>query len=163
MTDAYGTSVDGEIGHRALRDSLPTSARRNPLAVSANHDCALDPSSDDTVARDFLSLLTTIARQLQRIVDHVERLPTDRVAARPAPDLMTAAEIIEYLGLAIGGGNPAERLRNLIRRQSLPVIRRGGLQLFRRSIVDSWLDAGQRNRRRAKSQARLEATPKVQQ
>jgi len=61
-------------------------------------------------------------------------------------ELLTAAETITYLRLDTDQRNPAERLRNLIRRQGLPVIRRGTLRLFRRSAIDAWLDAGQRGR-----------------
>jgi excisionase family DNA binding protein len=53
--------------------------------------------------------------------------------------LLTAEELIAYLRLDTEG-NPAERLRNLIRRQGLPVIRRGQLLRFRKSAVDQWLD-----------------------
>ena len=53
--------------------------------------------------------------------------------------LLTTDEVITYLRLDITR-NPAERLRNLIRRQGLPVIRRGQLQLFRKAAVDQWLD-----------------------
>jgi hypothetical protein len=65
----------------------------------------------------------------------------------PQSALLTPAELIVYLRLDAAGGNVAERLRNLIRRQSLPVIRQGRLQLFRRAAVEAWLDAGQRGRR----------------
>jgi hypothetical protein len=60
--------------------------------------------------------------------------------------LMTADEVIAYLRLNSDQRNPAERLRNLIRRQGLPVIRRGRLQLFRRSAIDEWLDVPPRAR-----------------
>jgi excisionase family DNA binding protein len=64
------------------------------------------------------------------------------------PALMTAAETIAFLRLDAGGGNANERLRNLIRRNRLPVIRRGRLKLFRREAVDAWLAAGERGGRR---------------
>ena len=64
------------------------------------------------------------------------------------PELLTASETVSYLRLNTDACNPLERLRNLIRRHGLPVIRRGGLQLFRRSEIDSWLDAGRRGGRR---------------
>lgn len=69
-------------------------------------------------------------------------LPNGRgIAAPPAwPDLLTAGEAITYLRLDVDNRNPAERLRNLIRRHGLPAIRRGRLLLFRRSAVDAWLD-----------------------
>lgn len=57
------------------------------------------------------------------------------------PALLTPAEVIGYLRLDTDGRDPAERLRNLIRRHGLPTIKRGRLQLFRRSAVDAWLDA----------------------
>jgi Helix-turn-helix domain len=60
------------------------------------------------------------------------------------PELLTVAEMIRYLRLDVDDRNPAERLRNLVRRQQLPVIRRGRLQLFRRSAVDKWLDGDRR-------------------
>jgi hypothetical protein len=67
------------------------------------------------------------------------------IAALPASDvpdvpLLTAEETIEYLRLGVDARDPAERLRNLIRRQKLPVIHRGRLMLFRRSALDEWLD-----------------------
>lgn len=57
------------------------------------------------------------------------------------PPLMTEPETISYLRLDIDDRKPGDRLRNLIRRQGLPVIRRGRLRLFRKTAVDSWLDA----------------------
>ena len=60
------------------------------------------------------------------------------------PALMTAEEVIVYLRLDSDKRNPGERLRNLIRRQRLPVIRRGRLMLFRRSAIDTWLDGTKR-------------------
>jgi Helix-turn-helix domain len=56
------------------------------------------------------------------------------------PDLLTALEAIIYLRLNEDDRDPVERLRNLIRRQGLPQIRRGKLRLFRRSAIDAWLD-----------------------
>jgi excisionase family DNA binding protein len=56
------------------------------------------------------------------------------------PDLMTTTEAIVYLRLNADDRDPTERLRNLIRRQGLPQIRRGKLRLFRRSAIDAWLD-----------------------
>ena len=53
---------------------------------------------------------------------------------------MTAADVIDYLRLDADSRDPHERLRNLVRRQGLPMIRRGRLQLFRREAVDAWLD-----------------------
>jgi hypothetical protein len=73
------------------------------------------------------------------------------------PDLLTAADAIAYLRLDADGRDAGERLRNLVRRQGLPMIRRGRLQLFRRAAVDAWLDGGQRNGRRTKHPARLRA------
>jgi excisionase family DNA binding protein len=67
---------------------------------------------------------------------------------------MTDAETIAYLRLDADGRDPAERLRNLVRRQGLPVIRRGRLRLFRRSDVDAWLD-GTWSKNRIKGPARL--------
>lgn len=64
------------------------------------------------------------------------------------PDLLTATEAIRYLRLDMDERQAAERLRNLIRRQGLPVIRRGRLQLFRRSAIDEWLDGKPRERRK---------------
>lgn len=62
------------------------------------------------------------------------------MVASIAPDLLTPGETITYLRLDAEGGNPAERLRNLIRRQRLPVIKRGRLHRFRRTAIDAWLD-----------------------
>ena len=53
---------------------------------------------------------------------------------------LTPEEAITYLRLDADKRNPVERLRNLIRRQGLPVIRRGRLQLFRKTAIDDWLD-----------------------
>jgi excisionase family DNA binding protein len=53
--------------------------------------------------------------------------------------LMTASEAIAYLRLDVDDRNPAERLRNLVRRQRLPCVRRGRLILFSRTAVDAWL------------------------
>jgi len=61
------------------------------------------------------------------------------------PPLMTAEEVIVYLRLNADHRNPVERLRNLIRYQRLPVIRRGRLQLFRRTAIDNWLDGVKRS------------------
>lgn len=63
------------------------------------------------------------------------------------PELLTAEEVITYLRLDTGRGNPAERLRSLIRRQQLPVLKRGHVIRFRRSEIDAWL-AGERIVRR---------------
>ncbi|MFO0897588.1 MAG: hypothetical protein U0836_09220 [Pirellulales bacterium] len=52
---------------------------------------------------------------------------------------LTADECVVYLRLDVGGDNPRERLRNLVRRQGLPVLKRGRLQLFAREAVDAWL------------------------
>lgn len=73
----------------------------------------------------------------------------DRPKAAPSvqpdgPPLLTATETIAYLRLDADERDPAERLRNLIRRQRLPCIRRGRLLLFRRAAVDAWLDTGGR-------------------
>ncbi len=59
-------------------------------------------------------------------------------------EFLTKPEVIELLRLGCNGRNASEQLRNLIRRNGLPVIRRGGLLLFRRSAIDAWLDEGQR-------------------
>jgi hypothetical protein len=56
------------------------------------------------------------------------------------PPLMVEGELISYLRLDADTRNPRDRLRNLIRRQGLPVIRRGRLQLFRKTNIDAWLD-----------------------
>jgi hypothetical protein len=65
------------------------------------------------------------------------------------PELLTADETIRYLRLDADERDPAERLRNLVRRQRLPSIRRGRLLLFRRSAIDTWLD-GARTRNPAR-------------
>jgi excisionase family DNA binding protein len=69
--------------------------------------------------------------------------------SQPLPELLTAAETIGYLRLDTDDRDPAERLRNLVRRQRLPCIRRGRLFLFRKSAVDAWLD-GARTRNPAR-------------
>jgi hypothetical protein len=71
-----------------------------------------------------------------------------------APELLTPADVIAYLRLDADGRDPGERLRNLVRRQGLPMIRRGRLQLFRRSAIDAWLD-GERDGRKIKAPARM--------
>lgn len=57
-------------------------------------------------------------------------------------ELLTESETIAYLRLDADSRDPRERLRNLIRRQRLPVIKRGRLRLFRRAAIDAWLDGG---------------------
>jgi hypothetical protein len=59
------------------------------------------------------------------------------------PSLMTRDEVIAYLRLDLDDRDPTERLRNLIRRQRLPVIKRGKLLLFRRASIDAWLSAAE--------------------
>jgi hypothetical protein len=56
------------------------------------------------------------------------------------PEMMTQEDLIRYLRLDVDERNPAERVRNLIRHQGLPVTRRGRLLLFRKTAVDKWLD-----------------------
>jgi hypothetical protein len=56
------------------------------------------------------------------------------------PELLTDTDAIQYLRLDVDERNPAERLRNLVRRQGLPVIRKGKLRLYRRSAIDAWLN-----------------------
>jgi hypothetical protein len=56
------------------------------------------------------------------------------------PEMMTQEDLIRYLRLDVDERNPVERVRNLIRRQGLPVVRRGRLLLFRKAAVDQWLD-----------------------
>lgn len=72
-------------------------------------------------------------------------------------ELLTPAELIAYLRLDADDRDSAERLRNLIRRQRLPVLRRGRLQLFRRSDVDAWLD-GSASGHRTPRPARMPAS-----
>lgn len=66
----------------------------------------------------------------------------------PAPELMTEAETIGFLRLDVDCRDPKERLRNLVRRQGLPIIKRGRLHLFRRSDVDAWLNGERTARKR---------------
>ena len=61
------------------------------------------------------------------------------------PEVMTADEVIRYLRLDVDGRDPAERLRNLIRRQGLPDVRRGRLQVFVKAAVDRWLEERSRS------------------
>jgi hypothetical protein len=61
------------------------------------------------------------------------------IATPTFPELLTDADAIKYLRLDVDQRNPAERLRNLVRRQGLPIIKKGKLRLFRRSSVDAWL------------------------
>jgi excisionase family DNA binding protein len=74
-------------------------------------------------------------------------------AERPTPDLLTADEAIHYLRLDAEPGDPRERLRNLVRRQGLPCLRRGKLRRFRRSELEAWLN-GERVARRMPNPAR---------
>lgn len=64
-----------------------------------------------------------------------------QASAIELPQMLTADEAIAYLRLNVDGRDPHERLRNLIRRQRLPCIRRGKLMLFRRTSIDAWADA----------------------
>lgn len=77
----------------------------------------------------------------------VTRYLAECLAAIPAvdtqPTMLTEAETIEYLRLNVDERDPAERLRNLVRRQRLPCVKRGRLTLFRRTAIDAWLN--QRN------------------
>ena len=65
-------------------------------------------------------------------------VPTERV---DFPPLLTVDDAIAYLRLDVDERDPRERLRNLVRRQRLPCIRRGKLILFRRESVDAWTAA----------------------
>jgi hypothetical protein len=56
---------------------------------------------------------------------------------------MTEDELIAYLRLDADDRKPLDRLRNLIRRQRLPVIHRGRLLLFRKTAIDEWLQEKQ--------------------
>ncbi|MGI8981629.1 MAG: helix-turn-helix domain-containing protein [Pirellulaceae bacterium] len=71
-----------------------------------------------------------------------EREMSETATMTNLPELMTPEETAAYLRLDAKDGNPKERLRNLIRRQRLPVASRGRLRLFRRTAVDAWLDGG---------------------
>jgi hypothetical protein len=95
----------------------------------------------------FMEITTQPTSEHDAAPQHVQSLP----------ELLTPAEAIEYLRLDADGCDAAERLRNLVRRQGLPVIRRGRLQRFRRSAIDTWLDGGQRSGRRISNPARLKA------
>lgn len=75
-------------------------------------------------------------------------------------DLMTNSETISYLRLDAEPGDPVERLRNLIRRQQLPVLKRGRLQRFRRDELDAWL-RGERITRKMSHPARLVGTQRL--
>jgi hypothetical protein len=63
------------------------------------------------------------------------------------PSLLTRDELISYLRLDVDERDPAERLRNLVRRQGLPAIKRGRLQLFKLADVNAWLDGTLKNKR----------------
>lgn len=66
--------------------------------------------------------------------------------AAKVAELMTPLETVVYLRLDDGCDEKQslERLRNLCRRQRLPMLKRGRLRLFRRSAIDSWLEKGAR-------------------
>jgi excisionase family DNA binding protein len=70
-------------------------------------------------------------------------------ATKTVPEWLTREETIGYLGLDREGGDPAERLRTLCRRQRLPFVRRGRLLRFNRRAIDAWLEAGSRGGRTA--------------
>ena len=69
----------------------------------------------------------------------------------PERPILTPEEVIQFLRLDDGAGKPKERLRNLIRRQGLPVVRVGRLVRFRRTDVENWLDTKTRGVRRGGS------------
>jgi len=75
------------------------------------------------------------------------------MVALAIPDLLTPQEAIAYLRLDADGAKPDVRLRSLIRRQRLPVLKRGRLRLFRRTAIDAWLE-GARGRDGSKAPAR---------
>jgi len=67
---------------------------------------------------------------LERLAERLGTKPAANSSAVPgnrfdAPAMMTAAEAIAYLRLDVDDRDPAERLPNLVRRQGLPVIKRG--------------------------------------
>jgi hypothetical protein len=107
-------------------------------------------SAGDIAARIGLPKLHEQSRSLVGMADPqpVKTFLSECLLACPAPNaapanyppLMTADETMAYLRLNVDERDPAERLRNLVRRQRLPDIRRGKLQLFRRSAVDAWLE-----------------------
>ena len=74
-------------------------------------------------------------------------------AYQSTPELLTPDEAIRYLRLDAEPGDPRERLRNLVRRQGLPCLRRGKLRRFRRSELMAWL-SGERIARRIPNPAR---------
>jgi hypothetical protein len=85
------------------------------------------------------------------------------VAERPTPEMMIAPEVIAYLRLDADERDAVWRLRNLIRAHGLPVIKRGRLQLFRKSAIDAWLEAKPRISRKRRRPARLQTFPQQQQ
>jgi hypothetical protein len=95
--------------------------------------------------------------------DHEHANGVTAPADRPTPELMTAPELIAYLRLDSDDRDAIWRLRNLIRGHRLPVIRRGRLQLFRKSAIDAWLEAKPPNGRRTRRPARQSAVIQMQQ
>jgi hypothetical protein len=102
-------------------------------------------------------------------------LPTFHTPIMPMPDtlkaidqcllpaLLTEGEVITYLRLDVDERNPRDRLRNLMRRQALPTIRRGRLQLFRKTAIDEWLDGdGATTMKGSRGRPRHNVNPKVQ-
>jgi hypothetical protein len=83
--------------------------------------------------------LLTLADAIGNVPEPKPERVSLTVAGEP-PAMMTADETITYLRLADDDRDPAERLRNLVRRQGLPLVKRGKLRLFRRAAVDAWLD-----------------------
>lgn len=76
------------------------------------------------------------------------------------PELMTPDETIAYLRLDVTSRNPREQLRNLTRRFGLPSVGRGKCRLFRRSVVDRWLD-GDKSLRLARVPKATQAVKRV--
>jgi hypothetical protein len=76
---------------------------------------------------------------IRRDNNHLTTQPISGVVDRPQ-DLMTVRETIAYLRLDVDQRDPKERLRNLVRRQRLPEIKRGKLRLYRRAAIDAWLE-----------------------
>lgn len=79
------------------------------------------------------------AAAMLTLTEAIQAMQIVRPQSNGLPALLTEKEAIVYLRLNVDARDPAERLRNLVRRQRLPVVRRGRLLLFRRASVDEWL------------------------
>ncbi|MGA2059098.1 MAG: helix-turn-helix domain-containing protein [Thermoguttaceae bacterium] len=123
--------------------------------LSANWELSNDPCDSvgwvieqaaDRAAKLGLSELYRRSLNLRRTISDGKWYLSECLCCLPAvgnSPLMTEDELIAYLRLDADDRKPLDRLRNLIRRQRLPVIHRGRLLLFRKTAIDEWLQEKQ--------------------